>query len=115
VVWRSGRCQPYGENVAYAPLADVVKAEAGVLATDTPQTVRERLDAALRDLVPAGTDGRAASSRDAQSARFSDALRPLFLLDLLSAEDAESAWRRFLLALAGAGRPCSSSRTALGR
>ena len=94
VAWRSGRCQPYGENVAYAPLADVVKAQAGVLATDPPQKVHERLDAALRELVPAG-----------QSARFSDALRPLLGLpgSPLSTEDAESAWRRFLLALAGRG------------
>jgi class 3 adenylate cyclase len=94
VVWRSGRCQPYGENVAYAPLADVVKAQAGVLASDTPQTVRDRLDASLRELVPPG-----------QSARFSDALRPLLGLpgSPLSTEDAESAWRRFLLALSGRG------------
>jgi class 3 adenylate cyclase len=94
VCWRSGRCQPFGENVAYAPLADVVKAQAGVLATDTPETVRERLDAALRELVPSG-----------QSARLSDALRPLLGLpgSPLSTEDAESAWRRFLLALAARG------------
>jgi class 3 adenylate cyclase len=94
VCWRSGRCQPFGENVAYSPLADVVRAQAGVLATDSPQAVRERLDTALRDLVPAG-----------QSARFSDALRPLLGLpgSPLSTEDAESAWRRFLLALAERG------------
>jgi hypothetical protein len=94
VCWRSGRCQPFGENVAYAALADIVKAQAGVLATDTPETVRERLDGALGHLVPAS-----------ESARLSDALRPLFGLpgSPLSTEDAESAWRRFLLALAGRG------------
>jgi class 3 adenylate cyclase/tetratricopeptide (TPR) repeat protein len=94
VCWRSGRCQPFGENVAYAALADIVKAQAGVLATDTGEAARDRLDAALADLVPVG-----------QSARFSDALRPLLGLpgSPLSTEDAESAWRRFLLALAGRG------------
>ena len=94
VCWRSGRCPPFGENVAYAALADIVKAQAGVLATDTPEAARDRLDAALRDLVPAG-----------ESARLSDALRPLVGLpgSPLSTEDAESAWRRFLLALAGRG------------
>ena len=65
-----------------------------MLATDTPETARDRLDAALADLVPAG-----------ESARLSDALRPLLGLpgSPLSTEDAESAWRRFLLALAGRG------------
>ncbi len=94
VRWRSGRCPPFGENVAYAALADVVKAQAGVLATDTPEAARDRLDAALGDLVPIG-----------ESARLSDALRPLLGLpgSPLSTEDAESAWRRFLLALAGRG------------
>src|SRR5689334_7774358 len=92
--WRSGRCQPFGENVAYAALADIVKAQAGVLASDTVETARDRLDASLRDLVPAG-----------QSSRFSDALRPLLGLpgSPLSTEDVESAWRRFLLALAERG------------
>jgi class 3 adenylate cyclase len=94
VCWRSGRCPPFGENVALAALSDIVKAQAGVLATDTPETARDRLDAALHDLVPASG-----------SARLSDALRPLvgLLGSPLSTEDAESAWRRFLLALAGRG------------
>jgi class 3 adenylate cyclase/tetratricopeptide (TPR) repeat protein len=94
VCWRSGRCPPFGENVAYAALADVVRAQCGVLATDTPEVARDRLEAALRDLVPAN-----------ECARLSDALRPLLGLpgSPLSTEDAESAWRRFLLALAGRG------------
>ncbi len=94
VCWRSGRCPPFGENVAYAALADVVRAQAGVLATDAPDAARDRLDAALQDLMPAG-----------ESARVSDALRPLLGLpgSPLSTEDAESAWRRFLLALAVRG------------
>ena len=35
VTWRTGRCPPFGENVAFAALADIVKAEAGILDTDT--------------------------------------------------------------------------------
>jgi predicted ATPase/class 3 adenylate cyclase len=94
VCWRSGRCPPFGENVAYAALADIVKAQAGVLTTDTPEAARDRLDTSLRDLVPAS-----------ESARLSDALRPLFGVagSPLSTEDAEAAWRRFLLALAARG------------
>jgi predicted ATPase/class 3 adenylate cyclase len=94
VCWRGGRCPPYGENIAYAALADIVRAHAGVRPTDSPATARQRLDAALADLV---------SEPDA--ARLSDALRPLVGLpgSPLSTEDAESAWRRFLLTLAGRG------------
>jgi class 3 adenylate cyclase/tetratricopeptide (TPR) repeat protein len=94
VCWRSGRCPPFGEDVAYAALADIVKAQAGVLATDTPDAAHQRLDVALQDLVPVG-----------ESARLSDALRPLLGLpgSPLSTEDAETAWRRFLLALAERG------------
>jgi tetratricopeptide (TPR) repeat protein len=90
ICWRGGRCPPYGENTAYAALADIVKAQAGVLATDPPEVARERLDAALGDLA---TDG--------EVARLSDALRPLMGLpgSPLSTEDAEAAWRRFVLAL----------------
>jgi class 3 adenylate cyclase/tetratricopeptide (TPR) repeat protein len=94
VCWRAGRCPPYGENTAYAALADIVRAQAGVLATDPPETARERLDTALQDLVPEG-----------ETARLSDALRPLVGLpgSPLSTEDAEAAWRRFLLTLARRG------------
>jgi class 3 adenylate cyclase/tetratricopeptide (TPR) repeat protein len=94
ICWRGGRCPPYGENTAYAALADIVKAQAAVLATDPPPTARERLDTALRDLVP-----------ESEAARLSDALRPLVGLpgSPLSTKDAEAAWRRFLLALARRG------------
>jgi class 3 adenylate cyclase len=91
VVWRTGRCPPFGENVTYAALADIVKAEAGILDTDPADTARERLDTALRDLV-----------RPEESGRLSDALGPLVGLagTSLAAEESESAWRRFLVALA---------------
>ncbi|NJC69721.1 AAA family ATPase [Planosporangium thailandense] len=91
VAWRTGRCPPFGENVTYAALADIVKAEAGILDTDRADVARERLDAALRDLVGA-----------AEMARLSDALGPLVGLrgSALTGEEAESAWRRFVVALA---------------
>jgi len=91
VVWYTGRCPPFGENVTYAALADIVKAHASILDTDTAQAARARLDEALTDLV-----GRA------ESARLSDAIGPLVGLpgSKLAAEEAESAWRRFVGALA---------------
>jgi predicted ATPase/class 3 adenylate cyclase len=91
VTWRTGRCPPFGENVTYAALADIVKAEAGILDTDSADTARERLDRTLRALVG-----------EEEAARLSDALSPLVGLpgSKLGAEEAESAWRRFVVALA---------------
>jgi class 3 adenylate cyclase/predicted ATPase len=91
VCWRTGRCPPFGENVTYAALADIVKAQAGILDTDEADTARSRLDAALRDLVDTE-----------EAARLSDALGPLVGLpgSNLGAEESESAWRRFVVALA---------------
>ncbi|RIV38437.1 ATP-binding protein [Micromonospora radicis] len=95
LTWRIGRCPPFGENVTFAALADIVKTEAGILDTDPASTAAQRLTAAVAELVgPAERD------------RVADALRPLVGLPgtSLPAEEAESAWRRFLLALA-ARRP----------
>jgi class 3 adenylate cyclase len=94
VRWLRGRCPPYGENTAYAALADIVKAQAGVLATDPPATARDRLETALRDLAGEG-----------EAARLTDALGPLVGLpgSPLSPEDTEAAWRRFVLALVQRG------------
>ncbi|MDT5037385.1 MAG: hypothetical protein QOE03_2570, partial [Micromonosporaceae bacterium] len=91
VGWRTGRCPPFGENVTYAALADIVKAEAGILDTDSADIARERLDRALHDLVGAG-----------EVARLADALCPLVGLrgSKLTGEEAESAWRRFIIAMA---------------
>lgn len=95
LTWRTGRCPPFGENVTFAALADIVKAEAGILDTDTAGTAAQRLESAVAELVdPLEAD------------RLTDALRPLVGLagPKLPAEETESAWRRFLVALA-ARRP----------
>ncbi|WP_328824356.1 ATP-binding protein [Verrucosispora sioxanthis] len=95
LTWRIGRCPPFGENVTFAALADIVKAEAGILDTDPAASAAQRLTAAVGELVGVAERGRV-----------TDALRPLVGLagNPLPAEEAESAWRRFLLALA-ARRP----------
>ncbi|WP_433079189.1 ATP-binding protein [Dactylosporangium sp. CA-052675] len=99
VAWRTGRCPPFGENVTYAALADIVKAQAGILDTDSAETTRERLDAALAAIV-----GPAVSFSEAE--RLADALSPLVGLPgpKLAPDETESAWRRFVVALA-AHRP----------
>src|SRR6266540_1456369 len=91
VCWRTGRCPPFGENVTYAALADIVKAQAGILDTDSAEAARERLDTALHAMV--GPE---------EAARLAVALRPLVGLTgtQLAAEELASAWRRFVMALA---------------
>ena len=34
VLWRQGRCLPYGEGIAYWPVGEAVKAQAGILESD---------------------------------------------------------------------------------
>ncbi|MGI5237112.1 AAA family ATPase [Dactylosporangium sp. CA-139066] len=95
VAWRTGRCPPFGENVTYAALADIVKAQSGILDTDSAETTRERLNAALDAIVG-----------PSEAERLAEALSPLVGLPgpKLAPDETESAWRRFVVALA-AHRP----------
>ena len=43
VRWRQGRSLPYGEGVTFWALAEIVKAEAGILESDTPELSDEKL------------------------------------------------------------------------
>ena len=43
---------PYGEGASFSALAEMVKAEAAILETDTPQEVAARLDAAVDAAMP---------------------------------------------------------------
>jgi tetratricopeptide (TPR) repeat protein len=40
---RTGRCLPYGEGITFWPLAEALKEHLGILESDPPETVRERL------------------------------------------------------------------------
>ncbi|MGH2630373.1 MAG: AAA family ATPase [Actinomycetota bacterium] len=55
VRWRIGRPLPYGDTTAFAPFADIVKAEAGILDSDTPESVEAKLGEMLQR-VAAGPD-----------------------------------------------------------
>ncbi|MBA3718568.1 MAG: AAA family ATPase, partial [Actinobacteria bacterium] len=94
VRWRQGRCLPYGEGVSFWALGEIVKAEAGILESDSAETAAAKLDAA----VPADE-----ADREWLKAR----LGPLVGVDSGPAaghEEAFAAWRRFLEVLA-ASRP----------
>jgi class 3 adenylate cyclase len=94
VRWLVGHCPPFGENVTYAALVEIVKSEVGILDTDDDTTARARLSETLRQLAGA-----------AEAERLADAMAPLLGLagSRLPPAEAESAWRRFLLLLADSG------------
>jgi tetratricopeptide (TPR) repeat protein len=98
-LWRHGRCLPYGDGVTFWALGEIVKAQAGILETDSPAAADAKLvaavelvveDAADRDWI-AGHLAALVGSRPGSEA---------------SADRAEtfSAWRAFLEAMA-AHRP----------
>src|SRR5438874_5265133 len=52
VAWRQGRSLPYGEGVSFWALGEIVKAEIGVLGSDSREVGEEKLAAVLADLLP---------------------------------------------------------------
>jgi class 3 adenylate cyclase/tetratricopeptide (TPR) repeat protein len=89
--WRQGRSLPYGEGVSFWALAEMVKAQAGILASDSNGTAAEK----LREAVAAVVD-------DADAGWVESRLRPLVGLGEGADEREESfaAWTRFVEALA---------------
>ena len=51
IYWRQGRSLPYGEGVSYWALAEVVKAQAGILETDTAQDAGAKLMEAVASVL----------------------------------------------------------------
>ena len=99
VFWRQGRSLPYGEGVAFWALAEMVKAQAGILETDSAEIAETKLIETVSDLLP-----------DASEARWVET--QLRRLVGVSAEDERggdrrdesfAAWRRFFEALAERG------------
>jgi class 3 adenylate cyclase/tetratricopeptide (TPR) repeat protein len=89
--WRQGRALPYGDGVTFWPLAEIVKAQAGVLETNDDGEVRRKLREAVANVV----------SDPAESDWIERHLRPLVGLeggaDVGSDRRGEAfaAWRRF--------------------
>jgi class 3 adenylate cyclase/tetratricopeptide (TPR) repeat protein len=92
--WRQGRSLPYGQGVSYWALGEMVKAEAGILESDTAAMAESKLHGAVADACPA------------QDVEWIEALlRPLVGLaeDPSGADrrgEAFAAWRRFLESIA---------------
>lgn len=93
VGWRQGRSLPYGDGITYWALAEMAKAQAGILDTDTPAETERKLAETVSALVTDGADQLLAN------------LRPLVGLGTLEARDDQraerfAAWRQFFEALA---------------
>ena len=58
VLWRQGRCLPYGDQTTFSALGELVKAQAGILESEPVAAASEKLELAVEALVPAEADGR---------------------------------------------------------
>jgi class 3 adenylate cyclase/tetratricopeptide (TPR) repeat protein len=52
VYWRQGRCLPYGEGVTYWALGEMIKGQAGILESDSPEEATIKIEAAVAAVVP---------------------------------------------------------------
>jgi class 3 adenylate cyclase/tetratricopeptide (TPR) repeat protein len=96
IFWRRGRSLPYGDGVTFWALAEIVKAHAGVLATDSAGTVREKLRIAVEDVIRDGVEAGWVAGHLAPLA----GLTPEHELRGDHRAEAFAAWRRFLEAVA---------------
>jgi class 3 adenylate cyclase len=94
VRWRQGRCLPYGDQVAFYALTQIVKAEAGILDSDDEQAAQIKLARTVAAL--AGLDE---ASRPWMTARLAP-LAGLVGESGTSQSERFTAWRHFLEALA---------------
>ena len=99
ITWRHGRCLPYGEGITFWALGEIVKAEAGILESDDQHVAASKLQETVAGLV----------ADESEEAWFGSRLAPLVGAGgdgaAVSREEAFTAWRRFLEAMA-ARRPC---------
>jgi class 3 adenylate cyclase/tetratricopeptide (TPR) repeat protein len=91
VLWRQGRCLPYGEGITFWALGEIVKAQASILDSDKPEEASKKLAAAVRA-------AEEPSEREWLEAR----LAPLVgvggdeATDAVERSQSFSAWRGFL-------------------
>ena len=94
--WRQAHSSPYGDVFSYWALGEIVKAQAGILETDSAAVATAKLGRAVADVV----------SEPAEIARIESHLRSLVGLDAPAVSHGDQrqaafvAWRRFLEAVA---------------
>ena len=88
--WRQGRCLPYGEGITFWALGEIVKAEAGILESDSAEVAAAKLEAAI-------------SPEEPERPWLLQRLAPLVGVESASPAERQelfTAWRRFLEGLA---------------
>jgi class 3 adenylate cyclase/tetratricopeptide (TPR) repeat protein len=92
VTWRQGRCLPYGDGIAFWALGEIVKAECGILESDSADEAAAKLERAL----PRG---------DPELPWLRARVSPLVGAggEPAAQEESFAAWRRFLESLAARG------------
>ncbi|MBV8445195.1 MAG: AAA family ATPase, partial [Candidatus Dormibacteraeota bacterium] len=96
VLWRRGRSLPYGDGITFWALAEMTKAHAGILETDSLEDARSKLHDAVRAAVNDGDE----------AAWIEEQLKPLAGLDASAVAHATrraqafNAWTRFFHLLA---------------
>jgi predicted ATPase/class 3 adenylate cyclase len=94
VYWRHGRSLPYGEGVTFWALGEMIKAQAGILESDSAEAASDKLRQAVARFIEEAGD----------AAWIERHLRPLTGLEEEGAgdwrEESFAAWRRFLEAIA---------------
>jgi DNA-binding SARP family transcriptional activator len=89
VTWRQGRCLSYGDGIALWALGEVVKAQAGIFESDTPEVATEK----LKGVLPEGEEQPWLMTR----------LLPLLGIEsgqATSRDESFAAWRQFLESVA---------------
>jgi class 3 adenylate cyclase len=92
VTWRQGRCLPYGEGITFWALGEIVKAESGILESDSAEVAAAKLEAAV-------------SPEEPERQWLLQRLAPLVGIEAASPAERQelfTAWRRFLEGLAAA-------------
>jgi class 3 adenylate cyclase/tetratricopeptide (TPR) repeat protein len=91
--WRQGRCLPYGEGITFWALGEILKAESGILESDSAEVAAAKLEAAVPPEEP-------------ERRWLLERLSPLVGVEAATPAERQelfTAWRRFLEGLAAAG------------
>jgi class 3 adenylate cyclase len=99
-----GRCLPYGEGITYWPLAEILKADTGVLDSDPPDTALSKIGRLAEDTLATTADPARAAAALAftfglEDARFRFADLPPRQVQL----ETHEAWRAYFTGLAANG------------
>src|SRR5256885_1063136 len=94
VFWRQGRSLPYGEGITYWALGEIVKAQAGILESDSPSDALEKLGVVVAE------GGEDQAERDWLKTSLAPLVGAGEAVASASPDGSFAAWRRFLEGIA---------------